>query len=65
MIMWRRLFSSPHIKTLAHSHFHPPSAVAGLRSLDITSHFATQSDGSIDKIVENGDVDSDNVTTQP
>jgi cytochrome c oxidase subunit 5b len=43
--MWRRLFTSPHLKTLSPlSHSHPRSAaVAGLRSLDLTRHVATQS----------------------
>ncbi|KAK2371493.1 Rubredoxin superfamily protein [Trifolium repens] len=52
--MWRRLFTSPHLKTLSPlSHSHPRSAaVAGLRSLDLTRHVATQSAGSIKKRVE-------------
>ncbi|PNX77718.1 cytochrome c oxidase subunit 5b mitochondrial-like, partial [Trifolium pratense] len=51
--MWRRLFSSPHLKTLSPlSHSHPRSAVAGLRSLDLSRHVATQSAGSIKKTVE-------------
>ncbi|GAU11058.1 hypothetical protein TSUD_113510 [Trifolium subterraneum] len=50
--MWRRLFSSPHLKTLTHSYSNPRSAVAGLRSLDLTRHVATQSAGSIKKTVE-------------
>lgn len=42
--MWRRIVSSPHLKTLASSsHSHPRSAVAGLRFAGLSRHVATQS----------------------
>ncbi|CAK8535714.1 unnamed protein product [Lathyrus sativus] len=51
--MWRRLFTSPHLKTLRSSSLsHPRSALAGPRCVDLSRHVATQSAGSLKKRVE-------------
>ncbi|CAL5214884.1 unnamed protein product [Lathyrus oleraceus] len=48
-----KAFTSTHLKTLCSSSLsHPRFVIAGLRCVDLCLHVATQSAGSVKKIVE-------------